>query len=99
MPVTFDWQVDGEAEQADLLLTPTSDPPLSPGSTLYLAPASVNLGSLVPFEFAFGRATVSAEVVYAPRYEPAEPRGCATAPGAPGALLVLALLAVRRRPG
>lgn len=91
----WDWLVDGEGAAAHIAFDATSDPPLEPGATYYIAVAGRDAGPIELFDFTLGRLYVDA----APFTFEAQPRGC-SAVGAPSAvlgLLPVAGLAMRRR--
>jgi hypothetical protein len=94
-PAEFDFVVDGVGSELHLEVG-GEGPELQPGRTLFLSLASVNQGSLAPFDFQYGSLTLRAHVERpTPRPAP-DPAGCATAPGGLAAALT-ALLLLRRR--
>lgn len=97
-PTVFDHEVRGQAESFGVAFTRLSDPPLVPGSTLYISVAGWDPGELPLLQGASGRATVT---VRTGGYQAVErPGACASGP-APGwlALPLLALFRRRRRSG
>ena len=64
-----DWAIDGAGTGRWAL-------PVAGGETLYLALASRDLGGLVPYDFSFGRMTLSVQIDPAPPAPPVGPRGC-----------------------
>lgn len=96
VPTTWDQQIEGGGPDRAWRLDAA---PLR-GQTLYLSVASVNDGSLIPLEAAFGRLEVSAFAAVVAAPEP--PGGCAT--GGPGGRLgwlwvgVAAVVRRARRP-
>lgn len=97
-PAAWDFVVD--SGPGDRIRIPLGGygPELHRGETLYLSVATVNLGTMTPFDFQYASIDVSAEIL-APPGPPtgvpgAEPAGCATAPVGSagwGALVALAL--------